>query len=133
MQLERPFDVSGLQVETSGQVATLRINRPEKRNAINDRLIARLGAFFQQPPVGIRAVVLTAAGENFSAELDPESVMRHSQMWHRVLDSMESSGLPIVSVLKGAVIGGGLEIATATHVRVAEQGTYYALPEAIRG
>jgi (methylthio)acryloyl-CoA hydratase len=141
MQLKKHLDDSELWVETRDQVVVLRINRPQKRNAINDTLMERLGAFFQGPPAGIRAVVLTGAGENFSSgldlaehrERDARAVMLHSQMWHRVLDSMESSGLPVVSVLKGAVIGGGLEIATATHVRVAEQGTFYALPEAIRG
>jgi enoyl-CoA hydratase/carnithine racemase len=39
----------------------------------------------------------------------------------------------VVSVLKGAVIGGGLELASATHIRVAERSTYYALPEGQRG
>ena len=46
---------------------------------------------------------------------------------------MERGRLPVVSVLKGAVIGGGLELAAATHVRVAEPSAFYALPEPSRG
>jgi enoyl-CoA hydratase/carnithine racemase len=41
--------------------------------------------------------------------------------------------VPVIAVLHGAVIGGGLELAAAAHVRIAEQGTYYALPEGTRG
>ncbi|MEW6643801.1 MAG: crotonase/enoyl-CoA hydratase family protein [Pseudomonadota bacterium] len=122
-------------------VATLTLDRPHKRNAIRDETIEALGRFFAAPPAGVRAVVLRAAGDNFSAgldlsehrERDAAEVMHHSQMWHRVLNAVQFSGLPVVAVLKGAVIGGGLEIASACHVRVAEQGAYYALPEAVRG
>ena len=41
--------------------------------------------------------------------------------------------MPVVAVLHGAVVGGGLELAAAAHVRVAERSTYYALPEGSRG
>ena len=46
---------------------------------------------------------------------------------------MEGGDLPVVSVLRGAVIGGGLELAAATHIRLAEPSTFYALPEGQRG
>ena len=46
---------------------------------------------------------------------------------------MEAGDLPVVSVLRGAVIGGGLELAAATHIRIAEPSTFYALPEGQRG
>ena len=42
-------------------------------------------------------------------------------------------GVPIIAALKGAVVGGGLELASAAHVRVADQSTYFALPEGQRG
>ena len=41
--------------------------------------------------------------------------------------------MPVVAVLHGAVVGGGLELATAAHIRVAEASTFYALPEGSRG
>lgn len=57
----------------------------------------------------------------------------HSQNWHRAFERIEFGRTPVVAVLHGAVIGGGLEIAAACHLRVAEQTAYYALPEASRG
>jgi (methylthio)acryloyl-CoA hydratase len=130
-----------IEVDAKGPVAVLTLNRPSKRNAIRDATIEALGSFFERPPSRVRAVVLRAAGDDFSAGLDlaehrhrdAQEVMRHSQMWHRVLNAVQFSGVPVVAVLKGAVIGGGLEIACACHVRVAEHGAYYALPEAVRG
>jgi (methylthio)acryloyl-CoA hydratase len=130
-----------LDITVDGTVAVLRLNRPAKRNAISDALMEALAAFFAKPPGGVRVAVLTAAGADFSAGLDlsehrhrgAEAVMLHSRMWHRALNAVQLGGLPVVSVLKGGVIGGGLEIAASTHVRVAEEGAFYALPEAVRG
>jgi enoyl-CoA hydratase/carnithine racemase len=138
---ERSLSETGLRIDLDAPIAVLRFTRPHKRNAVNDQLMDALGAFFAAPPANVRAVVLAADGKDFSAGLDlsehrdrnAAAVMLHSRKWHRILDCMESCGLPVVSVLKGAVIGGGLEIASATHVRVAEATAFYALPEAVRG
>jgi enoyl-CoA hydratase/carnithine racemase len=54
-------------------------------------------------------------------------------MWHRAFERVEFGRVPVVAVLKGAVVGGGLELACAAHVRVAERNAYYALPEGQRG
>jgi (methylthio)acryloyl-CoA hydratase len=54
-------------------------------------------------------------------------------MWHRAFHDIEFGRVPVVSVLSGAVVGGGLELAVATHIRVAERSAFYALPEAQRG
>ena len=54
-------------------------------------------------------------------------------MWHRVFERIEFGRVPVVAVLHGAVVGGGLELAAAAHVRVAERSAYYALPEGSRG
>ncbi len=59
--------------------------------------------------------------------------MLHSRRWHHNLDAVQYGVVPVVSVLRGAVIGGGLELAAATHVRVAERSAFYALPEGSRG
>lgn len=134
-----PADV--LAIEVRGVVAVLTLNRPAKRNAVNDALILAIGAFFSSPPADVRAVVLRGAGEHFCSGLDlsehaertPEEVMRHSQMWHRQLHAVQFSSLPVISAMTGAVIGGGLELAASTHVRVAGPGVFYGLPEATRG
>ena len=93
------------------------------------------------PPEGVKAVVLDAEGEHFCAGLDLSELterdafegLEHSRMWHRAFERMERGRLPVVAVLKGAVVGGGLELASATHLRVAEPSAFYALPEGQHG
>jgi len=130
-----------LRVTVDGRIAHLAFNRPAKRNAINDATLAALAAFFSNVPKGVRAVVLSGEGGHFSAGLDlgeqsereAAEVLRHSRGWHAVMDKIQLSGVPVVSVLTGAVMGGGLEIAAATHVRVAEPSAKFQLPEGKRG
>ena len=57
----------------------------------------------------------------------------HSRMWHQALDCVEKGRVPVVAALHGAVVGGGLELATTCHIRVADDSTFYALPEGTRG
>ncbi len=117
------------------------INRALKRNAMNDATVLAIDHLFSTLDADVRAIVLHGVGDHFSAGLDlselterdaPEG-MAHSAMWHRAFQKIEFSRAPVVSVLKGAVIGGGLELACATHIRVAERSTFYALPEGQRG
>ncbi|MEZ5810620.1 MAG: crotonase/enoyl-CoA hydratase family protein [Rhizobiaceae bacterium] len=133
--------MSLVRVDTDGPVATLTMNRPDKRNAMSDGLLAAIDAFFRDPPEGTRAVVLAGSGGHYCAGLDlaehvardAEATMHHSQGWQAVMNRIQFSGLPVVSAMFGAVIGGGLELATATHVRVAEPSTVFQLPEGSRG
>jgi (methylthio)acryloyl-CoA hydratase len=130
-----------LKVDWQEDIAILKLARPEKRNALNDGMVLGIEAFFAQLPAEVKAVVIDAEGENFSAGLDLFELterdtlegMRHSMMWHRAFQAIESGRVPVVAVLRGAVIGGGLELACAAHIRVAEPGAYYALPEGQRG
>ena len=50
-------------------------------------------------------------------------------MWHRAFEQIQFGRVPVVAVLHGAVVGGGLELAAACHIRVAERSAFYALPE----
>ncbi|MEZ5752007.1 MAG: crotonase/enoyl-CoA hydratase family protein [Paracoccaceae bacterium] len=131
-----------LEIAIEGPLATLTLNRPDKRNAMSDALLAQIDAFFSAPPAGVKVALMTGAGGNFCAGLDlsehvgrmeAEAVMRHSRGWHAALNRIQFGGLPVVSALQGAVIGGGLEIATATHVRVADASAFFQLPEGRRG
>jgi enoyl-CoA hydratase/carnithine racemase len=130
-----------LEVERHGDVAVLRLRRAAKRNALDDATVLGIEGFFAAPPEGVRAVVLDADGDHFSAGLDLGELtgrdafagVEHSRMWHRAFDRMARGTLPVVAVLKGAVLGGGLELASAAHVRVAERSAFYALPEGQRG
>jgi (methylthio)acryloyl-CoA hydratase len=133
--------VEGLALEQQGEVAILRVARPHKRNALDDDTVRGMGAFFAAPPSWARAVVLAGEGPHFCAGLDLGSLaetstfegVRHSMMWHRAFAAIEDGDLPVVVALHGAVIGGGLELALAAHVRVADATTFYALPEGQHG
>jgi (methylthio)acryloyl-CoA hydratase len=125
-----------------GVVAHLRLTRSEKRNALDDVTVLGLESFFARLPRDIGAVVLTGEGEHFSAGLDLSEVadqrnpldgVLHSRMWHRAFETIQFGRVPVIAVLHGAVVGGGLELAASTHIRVAERSTYYGLPEGQRG
>jgi enoyl-CoA hydratase/carnithine racemase len=130
-----------LQVHLDGAIAILRIDRAAKRNALDKATVLGMERFFSAPPAGVRAVVLDCEGEHFSAGLDlsemlgrdPISSVQYSMLWGRAFDRIERGSLPVISVLKGGVIGGGLELASATHIRVAEPTAFYSLPEGQRG
>ena len=130
-----------VRVDVDGEVAVVLVDRPHKRNAIDDATILGLEQVFLAPPDGVRALVLAGAGDHFCAGLDLSALsetsvvegVHHSRMWHRATQAIQLGRLPVVSVLKGAVIGGGLELASATHIRVAEPSAFYALPEGQRG
>src|SRR5499425_2097096 len=138
------FDVElprSLKAERRGDIAVLRLARPEKRNAIDDPTVFGIEAFFAALPDAIKAVVLAAEGEHFCAGLDLTELtsrdiaqgIAHSRSWHRAFERIEFGKAPVVAVLHGAVVGGGLEIAAACHIRIAERSAYYALPEGSRG
>lgn len=137
-----PLDLpDSLLLDVRGDVAVLTLNRARKRNALDTETVLGLERFFTAVPDGVRAVVLHGDGDHFSAGLDlsdlsdagVEAGLHHSRMWHRVMGAIQNGTVPVVSALKGAVIGGGLELASATHIRVAEPSTFYALPEGQRG
>lgn len=130
-----------LQAEQRGAVLHLQLNRPAKRNALSDALVEALRAAFAGLSEATRAVVLSGAGEHFSAGLDlgelgARSVAEgvwHSRMWHAAFEQIQLGRVPVIAVLQGAVVGGGLELASAAHIRIAERSTFYALPEGQRG
>jgi len=130
-----------LKAERHCAVAVLKLARAQKRNALDDAMVLGIETFFSSLPDDIRAVVIAGEGEHFSAGLDLTELaerntfegVAHSRSWHRAFERIEFGSVPVVAVLHGAVVGGGLELAAAAHVRVAERSAFYALPEASRG
>ncbi len=125
-------------------VLVARLNRPAKRNALNAETVEELVTLFSMlPRSGVRAVVLAAEGDHFCAGLDlvehhredrsPADFMHLCLRWHEAFNKMEYGGVPVIAALKGAVVGGGLELASSAHIRVADASTYFALPEGQRG
>lgn len=130
-----------LRISQRGAVVHLRLNRPAKRNAISDALVAQLQTAFVNLPETARAVVLSGEGDHFCAGLDLSALgehsvaegISHSRSWHAAFEQIQFGRVPVIAVLHGAVVGGGLELASAAHIRVAEAGTFYGLPEGQRG
>lgn len=130
-----------LRIEHSDTVTHLRLMRPAKRNAINDALIAQIHTAAVNLPESTKALVISGEGAHFCAGLDlaelsersvAEGVL-HSRSWHAAFDQLQFGRVPVIAVLHGAVVGGGLELATSAHLRVAERSAYYGLPEGQRG
>lgn len=137
------FESLDLKHQDNG-VCIVTLNRPEKRNALDASTVEQLVHLFSTAHrEGIRAIVLTGAGDHFCAGLDlvehwkadrsPDEFMHVCLRWHEAFSKMEYGGVPIIAALKGAVVGGGLELASAAHIRVMDGSTYFALPEGQRG
>ena len=124
-----------------GKTAYIGLNRPEKRNAINDDLLAAIGAVAQRAAKEARVAIVHGHGVCFSAGLDlvehrsrsPEQVFAHSRAWHDVFSQIRRAPIPFIAALHGATVGGGLELASACQIRIADETAFFALPEGQRG
>lgn len=130
-----------LSIEMRGSVAVVRLTRPTKRNALNDALVLSIRDAFEGLAADVRAAVIAGDGDHFCAGLDLSELkerdagqgLMHSRMWHAALERVQYGPVPVIAALHGAVVGGGLELASACHIRVADESTFYALPEGSRG
>jgi len=130
-----------LRVTLGGPVVHLRLDRPAKRNAMNAQLVRELHTAFVNLPADARVAVVSGEGPHFCAGLDLAEVTEqsvsdgifHSRLWHAAFDQIQYGPVPVIAVLQGAVVGGGLELAACAHLRVAEASAYYGLPEGQRG
>jgi len=130
-----------LHLELQDNIAIVRLTRAGKRNALSDALILALRNTFETLPSSVRAAVIDGEGPHFCAGLDLSELQErdagqgliHSRTWHAALDLVQHGPVPVIAALHGAVVGGGLELASACHIRVADSTTFYALPEGSRG
>ncbi len=132
-----------LLLERAGPVLHVRLNRPAKRNSVSDGLLAQLHTVWVHLASAgdVRAAVISGAGDHFCAGLDLSEVTErnvaegilHSRSWHACFDAIQYGPVPVIAVLHGAVVGGGLELASSAHIRIAEDSTFYGLPEGTRG
>jgi (methylthio)acryloyl-CoA hydratase len=130
-----------LTYELRGDVAVIGLNRPEKRNAISDAVVEELDSAIIRAESEAKAAVLFGHGPHFCAGLDlaehvkktPLQGVHGSRRWHHVFGRIQRGKLPWFAALHGAVVGGGLELASSMHVRVADSKAFFALPEGQRG
>jgi len=128
--------------EVEGDIAVIGLDRAKKRNAVNDELLKQLREACFRATEEAKCGVIFGHGDNFSAGLDlaeamewmkPGAPRKRRGRWHRPYDLIARGPIPFVAALKGACIGGGLELASACQVRVADETTFFALPEGQRG
>ena len=139
--MDATAETSLVTYELRGPVAVIGLNRPAKRNAISDAVVEALDRAVARASAEARAGVIFGAGTHFCAGLDLGEhvekpligMVQGSRRWHRVFAEIERGTIPFVASLQGAVVGGGLELAAAAHIRVAEETAFFALPEGQRG
>ncbi len=130
-----------LTYEVQGDVAFVGLNRAAKRNAVSDRFVELIADAVARAECEAKAAVIFGHGDHFCAGLDLAEHVKKTQFegiqgsrrWHAVFSMIERGRIPWISALHGAVVGGGLELASATHVRVADETAFFALPEGQRG
>lgn len=133
-----------IDVALDGDIVIATLDRASKRNALDRKFVEELYDLFHAIEGSeVRAVVVAAAGEHFCAGLDlvehhreergATEFMYICRRWHAAFERIQHCGVPVIGALKGAVVGGGLELASAFHIRLADSTTYFALPEGQRG
>ena len=142
---EMPAASEFMKVAQDGEVLIVTLDRADKRNALSAAFIEEICDLFEWVRRGdaVRAVVVRAEGAHFCAGLDliehhleqrsASEFMLICRRWHAAFDAIQHCGKPVIGALNGAVVGGGLELASAFHIRVADPTTYFALPEGQRG
>lgn len=134
-----------MQAALDGDVLVVTLDRADKRNALSAAFIEELVTLFDwvRRTDAVRAVTVRANGSVFCAGLDliehhledrsATDFMYICRRWHAAFDAIQHCGKPVIGALNGAVVGGGLELAAAFHIRVSDPTTYFALPEGQRG
>jgi len=128
-----------VEVKVEGGVARIFLNRPEKSNALTSELLLQIQNSIQEikDEPALRAVVLAGHGKAFCGgadvrelcSLNASNAAAFVEKVHMVCAAIRALPVPVVARLHGAVIGAGLEIAAACDLRIAANGTRFAMPE----
>jgi enoyl-CoA hydratase len=127
--------------ELHDSVAVVRLDRPEKLNALTCEMLMELGETFRRIEAegdSIRAVILTGAGDRaFSAGTDinelaamgEQEALIAAKRGQDVCEQIESCSVPVIAAVGGVASGGGCELALACHIRIASRSARFSLPE----
>lgn len=134
-----------LTVTKENHIATIRVNRPAKHNALRQHTFAELGQAFDQleNDDSVRAVVLTAAGDKVfcsGIDLDADGLPDNSQDWDdhtrgnaAVINKIWYFQKPVITSLNGAAIAGGCNLAMVGDLTIAADSAYVSEPEIRHG
>ena len=129
-----------LLTEITENICIVKINRPEKLNALNTELIEELRQFFLQVnnDDNVNVVILTGSGEKAFAAgadiqeismLNEENALAFSKEGQDVFNLIENSRKPVIAAVNGFALGGGCELALACHFRIASDNAKFGQPE----
>jgi (methylthio)acryloyl-CoA hydratase len=130
--------------ELEGEIALVGFNRPDKRNCFNPDVMKALRVAIERAGEEAKCGIIFGHGDNFCAGLD---LRWAAENWkngrserlpfpfnrNTFFEVMARGNIPFIAALHGATLGGGLETAAAAHIRVADETTFFALPEGTRG
>jgi enoyl-CoA hydratase/carnithine racemase len=131
-----PAQYENFVVETADQVATVTINRPDKRNALTIGMWQQLAAICAElrEDVSLRAVIVTGAGPSFCAGADISALSEDDALMKEAVYSAEEAlrtlPVPTVARVSGHCMGGGNQIAVACDLRIADDTATFAVPPA---
>jgi enoyl-CoA hydratase/carnithine racemase len=129
-----------IQYKEEGAVATLQLNRPEKKNALNERMRLELEELFEEiaQKENVRAVIVTGGADIFCAGADiseiegtssAEAAYKHAREFQLLFDKLEALLQPVIAAVSGYALGGGCEFALACDFRIASNTARFGLPE----
>ena len=130
--------------ELEGEIALVGLNRPDKRNCFNPTVMKQLRDAIERAGEEAKCGIIFGHGDNFCAGLD---LRWAAENWksgrserlpfpfnrNSYFEAMARGNIPFIAALHGATLGGGLETAAAAHIRVADETTFFGLPEGTRG
>lgn len=129
-----------LLLEQKGPLTILKINRPDKLNALNGEIIDELQTAFTlfKNDDSVKAIIITGSGEKaFVAgadiselnKLDMISAKSFAEKGQSVFNLIESMDKPVIAAVNGFALGGGCELALACHIRIASENAKFGQPE----
>ncbi len=134
-----PWTIRDVRLEVDERIATITMNRPEAMNALNEKVLRELKATIAEvrDDPEVRAVIITGEGPAFVSGADIRSMMAMNQIesreftrfGHGVLTEIERLEKPVIAVINGYALGGGLELALACDIRLASTGARMGFPE----
>jgi len=134
-----------LEIANNGRVQTITINRPKQLNALNKKTIQELHDALESAHKDpeVRVIILTGSGEkafvagadikefaDFNIEQGQELAANGQEVLFSFLENLTT---PVIAAINGFALGGGLELAMASHIRVASENAKLGLPEVSLG